>query len=122
MLGRVEDVLLSCDASMLAEHIVGRKILDYDSHRIVLDNGKILHLLEEECCAYFEASLKVEAGVELRGSLITKVTETQVEYGTHFLLNLISGNKNCAVVDVNGDPTSGYYITSFTLGISYPEQ
>ena len=110
----------------LERELIGRTItsIDESTNTLTLDDGRKLVFKDTfDCCAWFNANLK--AG-NLTDNAITaiKVTDRQEEeYGDEdYTIHIFAANNKIADLDINGNPTSGYYCHSIDLTIHTPKE
>lgn len=120
------DTVFDMTAADLERQLIGRTItvIDETENTLTLDDGRKLAFKDtHDCCAWFNANLK--AG-NLTDNAITaiKVTDRpQEEYGDEdYTLHIFAANKKIADLDINGNPTSGYYCHSINLDIYTPKE
>ena len=120
-----DDLIFDMSVDDLEEELIGKSIVEIDesSNNLMLNDGTVLEFIDTaDCCAWFNASLR--AG-NLTDNAITaiKVTDRQREqYGDEdYTIHILAANKNIADLDINGNPTSGYYCHSINLGIYNPK-
>ena len=106
--------------------LIGRTVTSIDerNNTLTLDDGRLLEFKDtNDCCAWFNANLT--AG-NLTDNAITaiKVTDRQEEeYGDEdYTIHILAANKKIADLDINGNPTSGYYCHSINLNIHTPKE
>ena len=110
----------------LERELIGKSIVEIDEsgNNLMLNDGTILEFRDTaDCCAWFDANLR--AG-NLTDNAITaiKVTDRQTEeYGDEdYTIHIFAANKKIADLDINGNPTSGYYCHSINLNIYTPKE
>lgn len=120
------DTVFDMTATDLKRELVGRSItsIDESENTLTLDDGRKLVFKDTwDCCAWFNANLK--AG-NLTDNAITaiKVTDRpQEEYGDEdYTIHIFAANKKIADLDINGNPSSGYYCHSINLDIYTPKE
>lgn len=120
------DTVFDMTASDLEKELIGRAItsIDESENTLTLDDGRKLVFKDTgDCCAWFNANLK--AG-NLTDNAITaiKVTDRQEEEydNEDYTLHIFAANKKIADLDINGNPTSGYYCHSINLDIYTPKE
>ena len=112
----------------LTEVLVGRRIVKVDSHSgtVVLDDGTELEFEDvSDCCAWY--SVTVEPHIDYADNVITHVVIldkpafkpflADPEYEDVYTIRVLGRDKAILDVNVEGDPTSGYYCTSFELNV-----
>ena len=121
-----DDLIFDMSVDDLEEALIGKSIVEIDESRnnLMLNDGTTLEFRDTaDCCAWFNANLK--AG-NLTDNAITaiKVTDNQKEeYGDEdYTIHILAANKKIADLDINGNPTSGYYCHSINLGIYTPKE
>ena len=109
----------------LERELIGKSIVEIDEsgNNLTLNDGTILEFRDTaDCCAWFGANLR--AG-NLTDNAITaiKVTDRQEEeYADEdYTIHIFAANKKIADLDINGNPTSGYYCHSINLAIYNPK-
>lgn len=119
------DTVYDMTPADLKRELIGRTItsIDESENTLTLDDGRTLVFRDTwDCCAWFDANLK--AG-NLTDNAITalKVTDRQEEeYGDEdYTIHIFAANKKIADLDINGNPTSGYYCHSINLDIYNPK-
>lgn len=120
------DTIYDMTAEDLERELIGKTVtgIDESENRLTLHDGTTLEFRDTaDCCAWFNANLK--AG-NLTDNAITaiKVTDNQKEeYGDEdYTIHILAANKKIADLDINGNPTSGYYCHSINLGIYTPKE
>ena len=112
----------------LAGVLVGRRIVnvDSDSGIVVLDDGTELEFEDTaDCCAWYDVT--VEPHMDYSDNVITRVvvlddqafkpSRADPEYDDVYTIRVLGRDKAILDVNVEGDPTSGYYCTSFELNV-----
>ena len=108
----------------LERELIGKSIVEIDEsgNNLMLNDGTILEFRDTaDCCAWFDANLR--AG-NLTDNAITaiKVTDRPGEYVCEdYTIHIFAANKKIADLDINGNPTSGYYCHSINLAIYNPK-
>ena len=109
----------------LERELIGKSIVEIDEsgNNLMLNDGTILEFRDTaDCCAWFDANLR--AG-NLTDNAITaiKVTDRQEEEcgDEDYTIHIFAANKKIADLDINGNPTSGYYCHSINLAIYNPK-
>lgn len=118
------------DASVsdLKENIVGHRITDVNVRDgiITLDDGTVLEFESaSECCAWYD--VEIAPHMDINDNMVTDVVtvfdddsnddNTDDDNLDHYALRVLSRDKAILDVNVDGDPTSGYYCQSFTLNV-----
>ena len=112
-------------AQDLENHVLGKRIefISETDNSIHLDDGTVLRLENTSiCCAWFDAELKKG---NLTDNAITAVTEVPREsegpYNESWSLHILAADTRLATVDIEGNPTSGYYCHSVNLIVTKGE-
>ena len=120
------DQIFDMDVNDLESQLIGKTItnIDEQENKLTLNDGTILEFRDTaDCCAWFNANLR--AG-NLTDNAITaiKVTDRQEEeYADEdYTIHIFAANKKIADLDINGNPTSGYYCHSINLDIYTPKE
>ena len=110
------------DASDLSKEMVGKSIVRIDEEKstIALNDGTVLELESDfGCCAWFEVmSMKA---IDVEDNVITAVNneDSTLKNGDRssgaFDIVVLSRQKEIARVQIDGDPTSGYYCSSVRM-------
>lgn len=112
----------------LAKILIGRRIVNIstDEKLLELDDGTVLHFENtSDCCAWFSAQLR-DGNLTTNGITAVRTTDhTKVEgYFDSFAnpvcnytLHILAEDHNIVDLDIEGDPTSGYYCQSINLEI-----
>lgn len=126
MFDEYPDTIRDMTAQDLERELIGRAVtaIDERNNKLTLDDGRVLEFKDTfDCCAWFNANLT--AG-NLTDNAITaiKVTDRQEEeYGDEdYTIHIFAANKKIADLDINGNPTSGYYCHSIDLDIHTPKE
>lgn len=126
MFDEYPDTIRDMTAQDLERELIGRAVtaIDERNNKLTLDDGRVLEFKDTfDCCAWFNANLT--AG-NLTDNAITaiKVTDRQKEeYGDEdYTIHILAANKKIADLDINGNPTSGYYCHSIDLEIHTPKE
>ena len=103
----------------LAMQLVGKSVKAIAGTTIELTDGTVLNLEDtSDCCAWFRGD--VEA-FDFGDNVITAVerhdVETEDDYSEAWSLHVLSAHKLIAKVNIEGDPTSGYYCHSVNLRV-----
>lgn len=113
-------------AEDLERELIGKTVtaIDESENKLTLNDGTTLEFRDAaDCCAWFNANLR--AG-NLTDNAITaiKVTDRQEEeYADEdYTIHIFAANKKIADLDINGNPTSGYYCHSIQLNIHTPKE
>lgn len=113
----------SMERDDLASRIIGRSIRVIEGNTITLDDGTVLELEDEaDCCAWFAATIEV---IDLTENVITNVVEVATPHDEDdgiqsWSLHILSRHQLLAKVNIEGDPTSGYYCQSVNLIVHRP--
>ena len=106
-------------AQDLEDQVLGKRVefISETDNSIHLDDGTVLRLEDtSSCCAWFNAELKKG---NLTDNAITAVEEVprqpDEEYNESWSLNILAADTRLATVDIEGNPTSGYYCHSVNL-------
>lgn len=99
--------------------LIGKRIVEITAERMRLDDGTIL-IIEDggDCCAWFAGEFKA---LSLSDNAITRVEAEDVPENDEdqlFTIHIYSAHEQLAVVDVQGDPSSGYYGSSINLRVT----
>ena len=128
MLDDYPDTIYDMDKQDLKKLLIGCTVtkIDEGDNALTLDDGRVLKFRDTaECCAWFNGELR--AG-NLTDNAITavKVTDHQDPedvYGDEdYTIHILAANKKIADLDINGNPTSGYYCHSINLDIYTPKE
>ena len=116
----MEQQIYSMTQKDLAEQLVGRTIASIEGNKITLSNGTVLEIEDtEDCCAWYEGNLEA---FDYKDNIITSVQEVPVDPTRPgavdaWTLRVLSAHTVIAKINVEGDPTSGYYCHSVNLRI-----
>lgn len=120
------DQIFDMTAEDLERELIGKTVtaIDESENKLTLNDGTILEFRDTaDCCAWFNANLR--AG-NLTDNAITaiKVTDRQEEeYADEdYTIHIFAANNKIADLDINGNPTSGYYCHSIQLDIHTPKE
>lgn len=114
---------------VIRELLVGRSILKADGGRLLLDDGRVLDLVDSgSCCAWFTPSLSMNQDYD--NAIITNVefVDSETTDGSDndapekWKLNILADSRVLGVIDVEGDSTSGYYVHNFNMNIFTPKK
>ena len=111
------------DEEDLAQVLVGRKVVNikevYGSTELTLDDGTIVALSDTaDCCAWYSQEVK---NINLLDNIITKAEvkelpeDSEAEDG--WIITILSHDKEIGSINVEGDPTSGYYVHSIIIEV-----
>ncbi|ATW58461.1 hypothetical protein SEA_C3PO_61 [Corynebacterium phage C3PO] len=105
----------------LEKELIGKTVvaIDESENTLTLNDGRKLKFRDTaDCCAWFNGELS--AG-NLTDNAVTalKVTDRQKEeYADEdYTIHIFAANNKIADLDINGNPTSGYYCHSINLEI-----
>ena len=122
---RPDNLVYDMTAKDLERELIGKTVtaIDESENKLTLNDGTTLEFQDTfDCCAWFNANLR--AG-NLTDNAITaiKVTDRQEEeYGDEdYTIHIFAANKKIADLDIDGNPTSGFYCHSINLGIYNPK-
>ena len=102
-------------ADSIKEYLVGHMIVSIDEHHseMTLDNGTVLELIDAcECCAWYDAVIGDD--IKLK-TIITDVDEEPNDDSDAveaYRIVILGEDSRIGTIDVEGDPTSGYYCHS----------
>ena len=120
------DCIYDMTAKDLERELIGKTVtaIDESENKLTLNDGTTLEFRDTaDCCAWFNANLR--AG-NLTDNAITaiKVTDHQEEEyeDEDYTIHIFAANKKIADLDINGNPTSGYYCHSIQLNIHTPKE
>lgn len=126
MFDEYPDRIYDMTAEDLERELIGKTVtgIDESENKLTLNDGTILEFKDtHDCCAWFNANL---TNGNLTDNAITtlKVTDRQEEeYGDEdYTIHILAANKKIADLDINGNPTSGYYCHSINLDIHTPKE
>lgn len=126
MFDEYPDTIWDMTPQDLERVLIGRTVTSIDerNNTLTLDDGRLLAFEDtNDCCAWFNANLT--AG-NLTDNAITaiKVTDRhEEEYGDEdYTIHILAANKKIADLDINGNPSSGYYCHSINLNIHTPKE
>lgn len=112
--------IYSADETDFARELVGKSIKHVDEDRIALTDGTILDIEEGgSCCAWFHGTVRE---IDLDQNVITRVDRVDDDFGDDFgdekwTINVYTAHKLIAAIDIEGNPTSGYYGSSINLTV-----
>lgn len=111
------------DEMDLAKHLVGKSISSIANNTIELTDGSTLEIEDAaDCCAWFTGEVKA---FDFSDNVITSVTReeatTSEEWNEAWKLQVFSAHKVIAEVNIEGNPTSGYYCHSVGLRVKAPK-
>ena len=97
--------------------LIGKRIIALTESTVTLDDGTVLQIEDGGgCCAWFSGAFRA---LDLDDNAITRVEHVdraeENDGDEHWSLNIYTANKQIAAVDIDGNPTSGYYGSSITL-------
>ena len=103
----------------LAEQLVGKSIKSIAGSTIELTDGTVLEIEDtSDCCAWFRGDIEA---FDFNDNVITAVethdAEAEDEYTEAWSLHVLSAHTLIAKVNIEGDPTSGYYCHSVNLTV-----
>lgn len=116
----MEEQVYSMTQKDLAEQLVGRTIVSIEDNKITLGNGTVLEIENTaDCCAWYEGNI---AAFDYKNNIITSVQEVPADPTLPgaveaWSLRVLSAHTTIANVNIEGDPTSGYYCHSVNLKI-----
>lgn len=101
----------------LAKQLVGKSIKSIAGSTIELTDGTVLEIEDtSDCCAWFSGDIEA---FDFDDNVITAVehhdAEAEHTYEEAWSLHVLSAHKLIAKVNIEGDPTSGYYCHSVDL-------
>ena len=103
----------------LEKALVGKSIVATSEDSISLSDGTVLHIEDTgDCCAWFEGAVR---SIDLSDNIVTGIREDDRdgdEWPVHYTLTVLSHAREIVAVDIDGDPTSGYYVHSVDLRIT----
>jgi hypothetical protein len=116
-----EDRIYDMDKADLEDQVLGKRVVSVEEYdgTITLDDGTVLSFIDTaDCCAWFSAELR--AGT-LSDNIVTAVRLEEFEGGEygeeHYALHILATDTRIGTVEINGDPSNGYYCHSIELGI-----
>lgn len=118
--------IMDMSAGDLKKELIGKTVVEIDESENTLtlnDGRKLAFRSTSDCCAWFNANLR---SGNLTDNAITaiKVTDRQKEeYADEdYTIHILAANNKIADLDINGNPTSGYYCHSINLEIFVPSK
>lgn len=118
-----EKTIYDMTGDHLEAALVGKSITATSEDSITLSDGTVLHIEDtSDCCAWFTGSVR---SIDLSDNIVTGVREDDRdgdEWTEHYTLTILSHTREIAAVDIDGDPTSGYYCHSVDLRIAKEER
>lgn len=101
----------------LSRFLIGKTIRAIEGKNIELTDGTVLSIADaQECCAWFQGDIEA---FDFEDNVITAVEEVESEArdpaDMAWQLHVLSNHKKIAQVNIEGDPSSGYYVHSVNL-------
>lgn len=111
------DTYYSADEGDFAKELIGKRIVALTESTVTLDDGTALQIEDGGgCCAWFSGAFRA---LDLDDNAITRVEHVdrveENDRDDHWSLNIYTAHKQIAAVDIDGNPTSGYYGSSINL-------
>lgn len=116
---KINDTYFSADEGDFEKELVGKRIVALTESTVILDDGSVLQIEDGgDCCAWFSGAFRA---LDLDDNAITRVErvdrgkESEIDWDEHWSLNIYTAHKQIAAVDIDGNPSSGYYGSSINL-------
>ena len=116
-----DQIIRDMTFSDLERELIGKTVVEIDEseNTLTLNDGRKLAFRDTgDCCAWFEANLR-EGNLTDNAITALKVTDRQEEVydDEDYTIHILAANEKIADLDINGNPTSGYYCHSIDLEI-----
>ena len=114
-----ETTIYDMTGDELAAQLIGKSIKAIAGNTIELTDGTVLEIQDtSDCCAWFRGDIEA---FDFGDNVITAVEdhdeEAEDEYAHAWSLHVLSAHKLIAKVNIEGDPSNGYYCHSVNLRV-----
>ena len=117
---KISDTYYSADEGDFQKELIGKRIVALTESTVILDDGSVLQIEDGgDCCAWFSGAFRA---LDLDDNAITRVEHVDrgKEDKDDWSLNIYTAHKQIAAVDIDGNPSSGYYGSSINLVVRRP--
>ena len=119
---KISDTYFSADEGDFEKELIGKRIVTLTESTVILDDSTVLQIEDGGgCCAWFSGAFRA---LDFDDNAITRVERVDrgkededdwEDCDEHWSLNIYTAHKQIAAVDIDGNPSSGYYGSSINL-------